>query len=135
MKLTISSIALAALVIVACSPSKKSTSSTATTTPSGPVAGSSMPVKSSNGVYSPGNEELAAIQVKYKDVTMRTLSEGYYIYTGVCTNCHPAKNIYSHAEESWPAIMDDMALRSRLTATEKDAVYKYVLSIKATQPK
>lgn len=66
---------------------------------------------------------------------MATLQKGYSIYTGACTNCHGTKNIYKHNENEWKEIIDDMALKAALNADQKDAVYMYVLSIKATQVK
>ena len=136
----ISSIALAALIIAACSSSKKSTTSTAstvTTTPttSGPSTTPVLIAKSSTGIFAPGNEELVAVQTKYKDVTMQTLTDGHAIYTGVCTNCHGAKSIYKIQESHWQGIIEDMAHKAKITDSQKDAVYKYVLAIKATQPK
>ncbi len=91
--------------------------------------------KSSNGVFSPGSAELQAIREKYRDVNKNTLAEGYTLYTGKCTACHEAKSIYSRPESEWQGIIDDMAPRAELSPMQKDAVYKYVLSIKATQPK
>jgi len=91
-------------------------------------------VKSINGVYPPGNAELVAIQKKYADVTLAALQTGHQIYTvGKCINCHGAKNIYKRGEDQWKGIIDDMAQRAQLSDADKDAVYKYVLSIKATQ--
>mgnify|MGYP000878498701 CR=1 FL=1 len=127
-----------AVLLSACGSSKKSAtapapaSAASTATPYMPAPVVRKPV---NGVFPPRNEELAAIQVAYPELSMQTLAEGYKIYTGVCTNCHHAKNIYSFSEETWPAIMDDMAHKARISHAEKDAVYKYVLAIKATQPK
>ncbi|MDP2385732.1 MAG: cytochrome c [Bacteroidota bacterium] len=125
-------------LITACSSSKKanttvvSSSSTPANTPATPfVVG-----KPANGIYPPGNEELTAIQVKHKDVTLEKLQEGYKIYTqGACINCHGAENIYAHTEDQWEGIIDDMAQKARISDPEKDAVYKYVLAIKATQAK
>ncbi|MGZ3885178.1 MAG: hypothetical protein ACXVNO_00865 [Bacteroidia bacterium] len=140
-------IAGAFLVIAACSSTKKTTTSTpvaaapassstpapaetSTASPIGPV------IRPANGVYPPGNEELTAIQARFKDVTLDKLNEGHILYTkGACVNCHGAKNIYRHDEESWSRIMDNMARRANLTDSQKDAVFKYVLAIKATQPK
>ena len=144
-KTTFTLLAITTLIIAACHSSKKSTTSTTATNATTPAtataptntitAGPSLPPKSRNGIFAPGNEELIAIQAKYKDVTMQTLTDGHAIYTGVCTNCHGAKNIYVRAEEKWKGIIDDMALEAKLTEVQKDAVYKYVLAIKATQPK
>lgn len=146
-KTTLTLLAVTAIIIAACHSKKSATSTTAsntsttttaptTTAPTATTAiGPSLPSKSKNGVFAPGNEELIAIQTKYKDVTMQTLTDGHAIYTGVCTNCHGAKSIYNRAEERWKGIIDDMALEAKLTDVQKDAVYKYVLAIKATQPK
>jgi mono/diheme cytochrome c family protein len=88
------------------------------------------------GMYQPGSEELTAIQLLYKDATMSQLQEGHYIYTvGACIQCHGTTNIYTRNETQWKEIIEDMSLKARLSETQKDAVYKYVLAIKATQPK
>ena len=135
MKLSnISSIAIAAVVIVACGPSKKSTGSAASTAPATATA-PAVSAKPSTGIFAPGNEELIAIQARYKDVTMQTLNDGHALYIGKCTGCHAAQSIYSRPEEKWPSIITEMAQKTKLTEAEKDAVFKYVLAIKATQGK
>ena len=135
------------VLLVACTSTKKTTAPTVsaapeTTSPSNvspsgspTVSGPLFVKKKNDGVSVPGDEELAAIQLKYKDVTLQTLTEGHAIYTGACTNCHGAKNIYNLAEEEWQGIMDEMAPKAKLTDSQKDAVYKYVLAVKATQSK
>jgi hypothetical protein len=145
----------AAMIIAACSASKKSTKPAAAPTPAstsatGTSTASSAPAsttavtapasflvaKSSNGIYAPGNDELLAIQSQYGDATMEQLKEGHFIYTeGACVKCHGAMNIYRRGEARWKEIIDDMAQRARLPDSQKDAVYKYVLAIKAMQPK
>ena len=141
----LSSLALAFLIVIAaCKTSKKTKNSGAAGSPTATTktaatetatAGPMLPARSKSGVNPPGAEELAAIQVKYKDVTMEKLSEGHSIYTGVCTGCHGTKSIYTRAEEKWQDIINDMAERAKITDAQKDAVYKYVLAVKATQPK
>lgn len=135
-KIGLSIVTVSALIIAACSSSKKYTASAepAKTTPA-TAETTVAPVKSTNGIYAPGNEELIAIQAKYKDVTMETLAEGHSLYTVTCTKCHGARSIYSRAEEKWPDIIESMAPKSKLTEIQKDALLKYVLAIKATQPK
>ncbi|MES2655308.1 MAG: hypothetical protein V4620_06955 [Bacteroidota bacterium] len=132
------SFALTALIIVACSTVKKTATPVTSPTPVTTVVPTpttpATTVKSKTGVFAPGNEELAAIQVKYSEVTMKTLTEGHALYIGACTNCHGTKSIYNYSEQSWVGLINDMAPLAKLTATEKDAVYKYVLAIKATQP-
>jgi hypothetical protein len=136
-------ITVVTFIIVACHTSKKSTVSTASTAPAPAVASTtttsstSAPVLIARpGLYAPGDEELAAIQVKYKDVTIEKLKEGHLIYTqGACINCHKAKDIHRFEEHRWPDIIDNMARAAKISEAQKDAVYKYVLAIKATQPK
>ncbi len=140
--LKITSIASIALMIAACHSSKKSTTSATATAP--PPATTAPPVpptppapaaKPSNGVFAPGNEQLTAIIGKYPDASLAVLADGYAVYTGqTCTGCHGPKDIYRRSVERWPAIIDDMAHKASITETQKDAVLKYVLSIKASQP-
>ena len=128
------------LMIAACNTTKKSTSSAVTapapaSTPT-PASDSYLFTKGASGTPAPGDDALTAIRAQYKDVTMETLKLGHTIYTtGACVNCHGAKEIYPFSEADWKIIIDDMVQRTTLTAAEKDAVYKYVLAIKATQPK
>lgn len=126
------------LMIAACSSSKKSTS-TASTAPaktSSPSSSNSLMIIKPNGTHAPGDAELTAIQVQYKDCTLAQLNKGHEIYTaGACIGCHGAMNIYDRTEAQWKPIIDDMARKANITDAEKDAVYKYVLAIKATQPK
>ena len=134
-------------ILIACGTSKKNTSSIATVTSNSaptPAAASippasnnfNMVAKSPDGIYVPGNEELIAIQAQYKDVTLDELNQGHAIYTqGACIRCHSAQNIYIHGETEWKEIMDDMAQKAVLNDAQKNAVYKYVLSIKAASSK
>ncbi|MCE3296071.1 MAG: hypothetical protein K0R65_1785 [Crocinitomicaceae bacterium] len=92
--------------------------------------------KPENGVYEPGQEELKAVKSQFKDATMAELKEGYALYAqGACTKCHTPKNIYKREVSEWPGIIDRMAEKAKITADEKDAVHKYVMAIKASQPK
>ncbi len=88
----------------ACSTSKKTVSQTAatpiTTTTTPIVQGPTPNMISSEGYYAPGNEELIAIQKQFSEVNMQTLTDGYALYTGVCTNCHNANNIYFIPDET-----------------------------------
>ncbi len=64
------------------------------------------------------------------------LKQGHAIYTaGACIKCHEAMSIYHFGETRWKDIIDDMAQKALIGDEQKDAVYKYVLAIKATQPK
>lgn len=105
-----------------------------------PVSNNTMPsssllfLKPASSVYEPGAKELGAIKAKYKDASLYQLQLGHAIYTqGACLKCHGIIEIYPYSEDRWKGIVDTMAMRSQLSVEYKDAVYKYVLSIKSTQ--
>lgn len=78
----------------------------------------------------PGDAQLKAIQVKYADATAQTLKEGHDIFVGVCTNCHGKKNMYKNSEAEWQKDIDHMAPKAKITDVQKDALWKYVLSMR-----
>jgi len=124
--------------IAACSVSKKSVPAAPPTPP--PPAVTTLPriapsVHSADGVFAPGNAELTALQATHTEATMQALQEGYKLYTGVCTNCHMAKSIYNRPEAAWPAILVSMAREASISDAQRDAIYKYVMAVKATQPR
>jgi uncharacterized protein YbaR (Trm112 family) len=84
-------------------------------------------------VAPPQEKQLLAMQEKYQGITIETLRLGHELFNGTCTGCHEQKSIYSRTEESWYKIIDEMALIAEINEIEKDAVMKYVLSVKATQ--
>lgn len=111
-KITI--IALSAIIMTACGSSKKSS------TPAPSII--------------PGDAQLTAIKAKYPDATAEQLTQGHSIYVGACTNCHKQKNIFKRTEAKWLHEIDAMSPKAKLTAAQKDALTKYILSMKATQP-
>lgn len=143
MKVKLILIPLTTLLVLACHTSKKST--TATPSPAPPPTAvvtptiASAPVvvaKPANGIYEPGAEELAAIQARHADITLDKLKQGYVLYAqSACISCHPAQSIYAYDEFKWNMIINDMGYRAKLTTEQKDAILKYVLAIKSTQPK
>jgi mono/diheme cytochrome c family protein len=120
-KIIITSLSIT-LFFMAC----KSTKNTAST---------NAPTLSKTGIIVPTSVQLDAIKSSYANATLEELTSGHQIYTGVCTNCHGAKSIYRIAESKWQGIIDDMSHQAKLEANQKDALTKYVFSIKATQPK
>lgn len=102
------------LFIYACSSTKKAGSATVS--------------------LAPGDAELKAIQVKYPDVTVQVLNEGYAVYSGPCVKCHGQKKIFSRSEESWKKEIDEMAPKAKITEAQKDALWKYILAMKAGRP-
>ena len=109
----ISIVASLAIVMAACGSSKKS---------------------SPKPSIVPGEAQLTAIKAKYPDATAEQLTQGHSIYVGACTNCHKQKNIFKRTEAKWLHEIDAMSPKAKLTAAQKDALTKYILSKKATQP-
>lgn len=141
--MTIAAVIVTAAGIAACKTSKKTTNSTTTaTTSTQPTTetptnvGPLVLAKSKEGINPPENEDLLALQKEYPSETLTKLNEGYELYAKTtCTGCHGPKSIYRRDVSAWKGIIDNMADRAKLTEAQKDAVYKYVLAIKATQPK
>ncbi|HXB40009.1 MAG TPA: hypothetical protein VNZ49_05660 [Bacteroidia bacterium] len=124
-KLTL--ILAASTFVFACTP--KASKSTATTTTG------SAPTVTAKPTTEPGDAHVTAARVKFPDVTLDVLKQGHGIYYGACTRCHGAKDIVRRDEKEWVGIMDDMAPKAKLTAEEKDAVWKYVMAVKLVAAK
>ncbi|MCC6370389.1 MAG: hypothetical protein IT236_05225 [Bacteroidia bacterium] len=142
-------VAIFGLAIAACHHSKKS-QATAPVVSSEPSANNNTPpapsgtvappsylyVNPFTAVYTPGEKELTALKSYYKDATMEELNEGHSIYTaGNCTKCHGPFDIYKIQAGNWKSILTDMARRANLSEANAEAVNKYFIAIKATQPK
>lgn len=102
-----------ALVLVACSP--KTSKSTAAATPVS---------------LEPSEAMVTAGKAKFPDVTLDELKKGQTIYNGQCTKCHNAKRIEKRDEKEWISVLDEMAPKAKLLPEEKDAVWKYIMSVK-----
>lgn len=81
----------------------------------------------------PTNNHLNAIKPTYNDVTLDKLNKGYKIYTEECVKCHNPKKISNYREEKWPEIISVMSKKAKINEEQKDAVLKYVLSVKASE--
>src|ERR1043165_10168753 len=132
---------LAASIAAACHPAKKAQGSDVSQAPvpspvpSAPSTGFPFALPA-EGMQEPGPSELAAIQLRYSDATMDGLKKGHFIYTqGACIGCHGAGSIYRFTEPEWKTILDDMALKANISDEDKEAVNRYILSVKGVQPK
>lgn len=114
---TVLAIATLISTFIACNSTKKTSTSTSKV--------------STKGYYDPSDAELAAIQKTDPSMSMGKLKEGYALYTGPCTRCHGAYNINKFSLEQWPKILDHMVPKAKLNELQRDAVYKYILAIKA----
>jgi hypothetical protein len=136
-ELTAFTLMVTATLFCACRP-VKNTRATATSSTSeiAPSTDSYLFTKPVSDTPEPGNDELMAIQLRFKDVTIDKLRQGHEIYTlGACVTCHGAASVHQYDADRWSLIIEDMALRASLTDEQKDAVSKYILSVKASQGK
>ncbi len=53
---------------------------------------------------------------------------GRALYAGKCHSCHRLYAPSRVAPEKWPALMDKMAVKAKLTPDEEQAILAYVLS-------
>lgn len=56
------------------------------------------------------------------------LKKGYELYTTRCNKCHGLKSPDSRNAEQWTKVLASMAPKAKLTAEEKDLVYKYLVN-------
>ncbi|MBL7911333.1 MAG: hypothetical protein JNJ41_09795 [Bacteroidia bacterium] len=131
----------AAIVIgvAACHTTKKNTTKTeATPIPVATTATKTEPAKTSfsnfSGSATPGEQQVNAIQMRNPGTTLEQLTKGHSIYTGECSSCHRVFSVYDYTQEAWPGIIDRMALKAGITNDQKDALSRYIFSMKATQP-
>jgi uncharacterized lipoprotein YajG len=120
------SLLITSVIIAACSTVKKTSTTMASPAPVpaaavNPTTDSYLfTTKPADGTQTPGNEELSAIQIQYKDVTLDKLKEGHAIYTtGACVGCHGTINIYQYEVTQWKLIIDDMAQRANISDEQK----------------
>ena len=118
MKMKIGILAFSAIVfLAACSP--KTAKTTSSSSPA-PAASST----------EPSEAMVTAGKTKFPDVTLDVLKKGQTIYNGPCTRCHGAKSIVKRDEKEWVEVLNDMAPKANLSVEDKDAVWKYIMSVK-----
>ncbi len=71
---------------------------------------------------------LAVARSKFTSITDQEFRDGKNILTNRCTECHKIKKVESRSEEEWLKIVDKMALKAKLSASEKTALSWYILS-------
>lgn len=67
-------------------------------------------------------------QRKFPSIKEQEFQEGKSILANRCTDCHGIKKVESRSEEEWLKIVDRMAPKAKLSALEKTALTRYILS-------
>jgi hypothetical protein len=114
MKKTILIAAAIVSITVACK-SKKAVSNTAST-----------------GVTT--EAQLTAVKARFPDATKEELEKGHSVYTGACTKCHGTKDVTVYTEPRLLEIVDVMAKKSKLTPEDKQALIRFAVGVRATNP-
>ena len=60
------------------------------------------------------------------DVPLAELQAGRHAYIAKCSSCHLAIAPADYTASEWPIHVDDMAERSKLSATQRDHIVRYV---------
>jgi mono/diheme cytochrome c family protein len=63
--------------------------------------------------------------------SVTSLEAGRHIYTGRCATCHSIDPVAKHSADRWRVIVDTMADKAKLSASEKSAVLAYVLAARS----
>ena len=50
------------------------------------------------------------------------------LYANKCQGCHRLRRPEDYSQAQWPALMDRMAIKAKLTPREKELIESYVLS-------
>jgi mono/diheme cytochrome c family protein len=58
------------------------------------------------------------------------LTQGRSLFLTRCVACHALPAIGDHPTQEWPRIVNEMAGRSELKRTERDAVLAYILAVR-----
>ncbi len=108
-------IIISAVVLAACTSTKKSADTAKANETAVPAAVALSP------------DLAAAAEKRYPGVAQADIAEGQKLYTGKCGNCHGLPAVTDRTEEKWPKTMDWMAPKAHMDDVQKEKVLKYVL--------
>jgi len=107
-------IIVSAVLLAACTSTKKSAETAKANESAAPVATLS-------------TDLAKAAEKRYPGVAHADIAEGQKLYTGKCGKCHGLPAVDARTEEKWPGTVDWMAPKAHLDDAQKDKVLKYVL--------
>ena len=67
---------------------------------------------------------------RWPAATPEALDQGRTIYIAKCSGCHTLRLPSVYAEERWPAILDKMQKRAKITDEQKEEILHFVLTVK-----
>lgn len=108
-------IIISAVVLAACTSTKKSADTAKANETTTPAAAALSPALAK------------AAETRYPGVAHAEILEGEKLYTGKCGKCHGLPAVTDRTEEKWPGTMDWMAPKAHMDDAQKAKVLKYVL--------
>lgn len=81
----------------------------------------------------PTDAHVARARTRWPDTTRASLERGRELYVARCSGCHPLHPPSTQAPARWAALLDQMAPRARLTASERDLVLRYLTVASETE--
>ena len=67
---------------------------------------------------------------RWPGTTSERLETGRALYVLKCSGCHTLRLPSVYSEERWPAILDKMQKRAKITDDEKQQILQFVLTVK-----
>ena len=75
----------------------------------------------------PRDAELA--RARWQDVSVAQLEHGRKSYVVKCSGCHHLALPHDRSPQQWPAVIETMSARARLTPAEKLAIERYIVTM------
>jgi hypothetical protein len=67
---------------------------------------------------------------QWSGVDAASMESARVLYVNRCSGCHNLVTPDKHTPEEWDVLLNRMAPRAKLTADEKEAVHRFILSAK-----
>ena len=83
------------------------------------------------GIPRPGDGDVARVRPRWPDTTRAQLEQGRELYVAHCGGCHPLHRPDEYDAARWSAVVDEMAARAKLDATQRDLVLRYLSAFSA----
>ena len=77
----------------------------------------------------PTPEDARRVSVQWPSTRSADLERGRVVYVRRCAGCHTLVLPGTHAAEDWPALVEAMSDKARLTAEEKTDVVRFLMAL------
>ncbi len=107
---------ITALILTACSVSKKTKTD-------------SFVSPKSESIETKKNVEIPVTTAVLKDIPAEEMNIGKKLYVTNCTKCHALKDPYKYNVEDWNKILPDMFKRANIDEATKESISKFIYAI------